>query len=86
MSDFTVGVIITAYRAAHTINRAIDSLLTQTRLPDEILVVDDGSPDDLATPFSRYGERVTLIRKPNGGAASAECGWRTRYFIEMSKS
>ena len=71
MSDSTVSVIITAYRAAHTINRAIDSLLTQTRLPDEILVVDDGSPDDLATALSRYGERVKLIRKPNGGAASA---------------
>ncbi len=70
VSDPTVSVIIPAYRAAHTINRAIDSPLTQTRLPDEVLVVDDGSPDDLAAPLSRYGERVRLIRKPNGGAAS----------------
>jgi glycosyltransferase involved in cell wall biosynthesis len=64
-------VIIPAYRAAHTINRAVDSLLAQTRVPDEIVVVDDGSPDDLAAAVSRYGERVTLVRKPNGGAASA---------------
>jgi len=71
LSDPTVSIIIPAFRAARTISRAIDSLLVQTRLPDEIVVVDDGSPDDLATALSRYGERVTLIRKPNGGAASA---------------
>jgi glycosyltransferase involved in cell wall biosynthesis len=71
LGETTVSVIIPAFRAAHTINRAVDSLFAQTRVPDEILVVDDGSPDDLATPLSGYGERVTLIRKPNGGAASA---------------
>ncbi len=71
MSAPTVSVIIPAFRAAHTIDRAVDSLFAQTRVPDEILVVDDGSPDDLATSLAKYGERVTLIRKPNGGAASA---------------
>jgi len=66
-----VSVIIPAYRAAGTIGRAIDSLLTQTRPPDEIVVVDDGSPDDLSTALESYGDRVVLARKPNGGAASA---------------
>jgi glycosyltransferase involved in cell wall biosynthesis len=60
-----------AYRAARTIGRAIDSLLAQTRRPDEILVIDDGSPDDLPAALAAYGECVRLHRQPNGGAASA---------------
>ena len=63
--------LIPAYRAAHTIGRAVDSVLAQTRPPDEILVVDDGSPDDVAAALAPYGERVRLLRKANGGAASA---------------
>src|SRR5579884_2524365 len=67
----TVTVVIPAYRAAGTIHRPIESLLAQTRRPEEILVIDDGSPDDLAAAVARYGAAVTLVRKPNGGAASA---------------
>ena len=67
----TVSVIIPAYRAAATIGRAVRSVLAQTTPAAEILVVDDGSPDDLASALAEFGERVTLIRKPNGGAASA---------------
>jgi glycosyltransferase involved in cell wall biosynthesis len=66
-----VSVIIPAFKAAHTIGRAVDSLLAQTRRPDEILVIDDGSPDHLGSVLASYGERLLLIRKPNGGAASA---------------
>ena len=43
----------------------------QTVRPHEILVVDDGSPDDAASATKEFGSSVTLIRKPNGGAASA---------------
>jgi glycosyltransferase involved in cell wall biosynthesis len=66
----TVSVLIPAYRAAGTINRAVDSLLSQTLPPSEILIVDDGSPDDIAPALARYGDRVRLLRKANGGAAS----------------
>lgn len=67
----TVSVIIPAYRAAHTIARALDSALGQTCPPAEVLVVDDGSPDDLAAAVRPYEGRVALLSKPNGGAASA---------------
>ncbi len=77
MGEPSVSVIIPAFRAAHTIARAIDSVLAQTRVPDEIIVVDDGSPDDLATALAQYSDRVALIRKTNGGAASAQSGNRT---------
>jgi glycosyltransferase involved in cell wall biosynthesis len=71
MNEEVISVVIPAYRAARTIARALDSLLAQTRPADEILVIDDGSPDDLATAVRPYGDCVTLLRKPNGGAASA---------------
>lgn len=71
MASPLVSVIIPAWRAAHTIRRAVDSLLAQTRPPYEILIIDDGSPDDIALSLHSYGERVTLLRQPNGGAASA---------------
>jgi glycosyltransferase involved in cell wall biosynthesis len=67
----TVSVIIPAYKASGTIARAIESLLAQTRRPDEIIVVDDGSPDDLVSALTPYREYVQLLHKPNGGAASA---------------
>jgi glycosyltransferase involved in cell wall biosynthesis len=66
-----LSVIIPAYRAAHTIGRAVDSVLGQTQPPGEVLVVDDGSPDDLVGALRPYGSQVTLLRQPQGGAASA---------------
>jgi glycosyltransferase involved in cell wall biosynthesis len=66
-----VSVIVPAYRAARTIRRALDSVLSQTVPAAEIIVVDDGSPDDQAAVVAGYGDRVRLIRKANGGAASA---------------
>lgn len=66
-----VSVIIPAYRAAATIGRAVRSVLTQTTPAAEVLVVDDGSPDDLVAALAEFGEQVTLLRKTNGGAASA---------------
>jgi glycosyl transferase family 2 len=66
-----VSVVIPAYRAAATIGRAVASVLAQTFPVAEILVIDDGSPDDLAAELAPFGERIMLIRQENGGAASA---------------
>jgi glycosyltransferase involved in cell wall biosynthesis len=67
-----VSVIIPAYRSAGTIRRAIDSVLAQTYPAAQIIVVDDGSPDDQAAVVEQtYGPRVMLVRQPNGGASSA---------------
>ncbi len=71
MGNGSVSVIVPAYRAAQTIGRAVESILAQTRPADEILVVDDGSPDDLAGALRPYRSRVTWLRQGQGGAASA---------------
>jgi glycosyltransferase involved in cell wall biosynthesis len=71
MSGPTVTTVIPAYKAAKTIGRALESVFAQTRPPNEVLVIDDGSPDDVSAAVAPYGSRVWLIRKSNGGVASA---------------
>ena len=42
----TISVIIPAYKAADTIERALSSVAEQTLKPKQIIVIDDGSNDD----------------------------------------
>lgn len=65
------SVIIPAYQAAEFVGEAIDSVLQQTHPPDEIIVCDDGSTDDLEGSIAPYTGRLTLIHKEHGGLASA---------------
>ena len=66
-----VTVVIPAYNVRAHIAEAIDSVLAQDYAPVEIIVVDDGSTDDTAELVASRFPEVTLIRKANGGAATA---------------
>jgi len=72
----TVSVIIPVLNRAAIVGRAIMSALSQ-QLPSagwstNVVVVDDGSSDDLATTLEPFGERVLLVRHAhNRGAAAA---------------
>ena len=67
----SISAIIPVYNRAHCIGRALDSVLAQTRPVDEILVVDDGSGDDLASALSPYAAAVRVIRHPSNRGAGA---------------
>lgn len=70
----TFSVLIAAYNGAETLPGALDSLLAQSRPDWEAIVVDDGSTDDtalVAQSFADRDDRITVIRKPNGGTSSA---------------
>ncbi|RKY08906.1 MAG: hypothetical protein DRP66_03450 [Planctomycetota bacterium] len=69
--SYTVSVVIPAYNAQRYVGRAIDSALAQTRRPDEIIVVDDGSTDNTAEVIRSYGSKVCFIGQENGGASVA---------------
>jgi glycosyltransferase involved in cell wall biosynthesis len=66
-----VSIIIPCYKQASYLPEAIESALAQTYPAVEVIVVDDGSPDDTSAVAGRYGERVTCIRRPNGGLSAA---------------
>jgi glycosyltransferase involved in cell wall biosynthesis len=64
-------IVIPTYQAASTIGDAVESALKQTCAALEVIVCDDGSTDDLAGALAPYRESIRLIRKENGGVASA---------------
>jgi glycosyltransferase involved in cell wall biosynthesis len=66
-----VSVVIPAYNSGRFIADALDSVFNQNYQALEVLVVDDGSTDDTCDVIARYGDKVTLIRQPNAGAAVA---------------
>jgi GT2 family glycosyltransferase len=67
----TISAIIPTYNRSAMLRECIDSILSQSRQVDEIIVVNDGSEDDTDLQVRSYGDRVKLISKPNGGKASA---------------
>lgn len=71
LSKPLVSVVIPAYNAVTTLREAIDSVLTQTYQPLELIVVDDGSNDGTTDLLRTYGDRVKAVHQPNGGLAAA---------------
>lgn len=65
-----ISVILPTYNRAGLIGETIDSLLAQTRKPDEILVIDDGSADGTAAVLAGY-DALTVVRTENQGKAAA---------------
>lgn len=65
-----VAVVIPCYKQAHFLGDAIESTLKQTLPPSEVIVIDDGSPDDVRGVVARY-PGVRYIRQRNQGLSAA---------------
>lgn len=63
------SVIIPVYNKADTLPRAIDSVLAQG-VEAELVIVDDGSTDDIDAVLARY-KGLTVVRQANGGVSAA---------------
>ena len=69
-----VSIVIPVYKVEKTIHRCVDSVLSQTFTDYEIILVDDGSPDNSGEICDEYREKhenITVIHKENGGLSSA---------------
>ena len=66
-----ISVIIPAYNGAATIANSIESILRQTRAPDEVIVSDDCSTDQTAEVAEDYAGRVRYVGRPRNGGLSA---------------
>lgn len=77
-----ISVVIPTFNRTTVIQRAIDSVLKQTRPADEIIVVDDGSTDGTAALLrNTYGNQVSVISLPENKGVSAA----RNYGIHKSK-
>lgn len=66
-----ISVLIAAYNAEAYVAEALDSVLSQTRPPDEVIVIDDGSDDRTSAALERFGSRIICLSQPNRGQAAA---------------
>lgn len=69
-----VSVIIPIYNVEQFLNRCVESVLNQSLNDLEIILVDDGSPDNcpqMCDEFQEHDLRINVIHKKNGGLASA---------------
>ncbi|MGB0383859.1 MAG: glycosyltransferase [Ardenticatenaceae bacterium] len=55
-----VSLIFTLLNEGEDVRKLMESLLRQTRLPDEVVVVDGGSSDNTVTVLERYADRLPL--------------------------
>jgi glycosyltransferase involved in cell wall biosynthesis len=73
MAEPTVSVVIPTYQSASYLPDAVCSALAQTVAPREIeiVVVDDGSTDDVSAALAPFGERLRLVRIAHSGLPAA---------------
>ena len=69
-----LSIIIPVYRVEATLNRCIESVVTQDGADIELILVDDGSPDQcprLCDDWAAKDSRIRVIHKINGGLSDA---------------
>ncbi|CAN5158195.1 N/A [soil metagenome] len=67
--DFSV--VMPSYQQAQFIRRSVDSVLSQTGVSIELLVMDGGSTDPTLDVLRSYDDRVTWVSEPDRGQAHA---------------
>lgn len=69
-----VSIIVPVYNVEKYLNQCVDSILNQTFADFELILVDDGSPDNCGVICDEYAvkdSRISVIHKKNGGVSSA---------------
>ncbi|MDP2230724.1 glycosyltransferase family 2 protein [Methylotenera sp.] len=76
-----VSVVIPCFCCADTISRAIESVVTQTQKPAEVILVDDASGDDTLSVLRKIEQqysgwvKVIALRENCGAASARNAGW-----------
>lgn len=74
MAEVLVSIIVPVYKVETELGRCIQSILCQTYKNLEIILVDDGSPDncpELCDRYAKIDSRIRVIHKKNGGLSDA---------------
>ncbi len=74
MAKDLISVIVPVYKVEKYLNRCVDSILNQTHKNLEVILVDDGSPDNcpsMCDEYAKVDKRVRVVHKANAGVSSA---------------
>lgn len=73
LPEVSISAVIPSYNRAHKVCHAIHSVLAQSTVPDEIIVVDDGSSDQTERVIRElFGDRIkVIVHEQNQGIAAA---------------
>ena len=74
MMQGKISIIVPVYKVENELDRCVQSLMKQTYKNIEIILVDDGSPDQcpkLCEQYAKEDERIRVIHKKNGGLSDA---------------
>ena len=69
-----ITVVVPVYKVEKYIDRCVTSIINQSYKNLEIILVDDGSPDNcgkICDDYARKDERIKVIHKENGGLSDA---------------
>ena len=67
-----IAIIIPAFNVAPFLRQTVNSVIDQTHLDWELVVVEDGSTDATASVAASFGDaRIRLIRQDNAGVSAA---------------
>ena len=73
-SNPKISVIVPVYKVEKYLDKCVESIVNQTYKNLEIILVDDGSPDNcpaMCDVWANKDERIRVIHKENGGVSSA---------------
>ena len=65
-----ISIVIPVYKVEKYLEKCIESIINQTYKNLEIIIVDDGSPDNcpqICDEYSKKDKRIKVIHKENGG-------------------
>ena len=74
MEKYKVSLIVAIYKSEDFLNKLIESMINQTYKNLEIILVDDGSPDNsgkICDEYAKKDNRIKVIHKKNGGTCEA---------------
>ena len=79
MKLLKVSVVVPVYKVEKYLERCVNSIIKQSLSELEIILVDDGSPDNcgiMCDSFADKDNRIKVVHKANGGLSRLEDSYR----------